>query len=49
MPLSESDHISTDVLIIDAGLAGCRAAIAAAKEGTKEILMLSKRPFMTRG
>ena len=49
MPLCEPEHIHTDVLIIGAGLAGCRAAIAAAEQGTEDILMLSKGPFMTSG
>jgi len=49
MPLPEPIHISTNVLIIGAGLAGCRAAIAAAESGAKNILMLSKGKFMVSG
>lgn len=49
MPLAEPEHVRTDVLIIGAGLAGCRAAIAAAENGAKSVLMLAKGPFMTSG
>lgn len=49
MPFTTVEHVSTDVLIIGAGLAGCRAAIAAAQEGAKDILVLAKGPYMVSG
>ena len=49
MPLPEPIHLRTDVLVVGAGLAGCRAAIAAAEAGVKDILMLAKGRFMVSG
>ena len=49
MSLPEPEHVLADVLIIGAGLAGCRAAIAAAESGAGSVLMLAKGPFMTSG
>jgi succinate dehydrogenase/fumarate reductase flavoprotein subunit len=49
MPLVEPEHIRADVLIIGAGLAGCRAAIAAIEAGARDVLVLAKGRFPVSG
>ena len=48
---NNAEHVKTDLLIIGTGLAGCRAAIAAADNGLngENILMLNKGRFLTGG
>ena len=51
MHLREPETVKTDLLIIGAGVAGCRAAIAAADAGLKgkDILILTEGRFPTSG